>query len=105
MNINPFDLMKNLGNIQGEVTKAQEELKTIVATGSAGGGIVKVTLNGSMEMLAVELDPIAVDPRDITMLQDLIVAATRDATSKIKENIKEKMGPMLGGLNIPGLNL
>ncbi len=105
MNINPFDLMKNLGNIQGELSKAQEDLKTITATGSSGGGIVKVTMNGTMEVLSVELDPIAVDPRDITMLQDLIVAASRDATSKIKDSIKDKMGPMLGGLNIPGLNL
>ncbi len=105
MNINPFDLMKNFGNIQGEISKVQEDLKTITATGSAGGGIVKVTLNGGMEMVSVELDPIAVDPRDIIMLQDLIVAASRDATSKIQVSIKEKMGPMLGGLNIPGLNL
>ncbi len=102
MNINPFDMMKNLGNIQGELTKVQEDLKQLSAIGSSGGGIVKVTLNGKMEMISIELDPIAVDPRDITMLQDLIVAATRDATSKIQDIIKEKMGPMLGGLNIPG---
>ncbi len=105
MNINPLDLMKNFGNIQGEISKVQGELKNITATGSSGGGIVKVTLNGSMEMLSIELDPIAVDPRDITMLQDLIVAASRDAMSRIQESIKEKMGPMLGGLNIPGLNI
>ncbi len=105
MNINPFDLMKNFGNIKNEVGKVQEELKTITATGSAGGGIVKVTLNGKMEMISIDLDPIAVDPRDITMLQDLIIAASRDATSKIQDVIKDKMGPMLGGLNIPGLNL
>ncbi len=105
MNINPFDLMKNFGNIQGELSKVQGELKTISATGSSGGGIVKVTLNGAMEMVSIELDPIAVDPRDITMLQDLIVAASRDAASSIQERIKEKMGPMLGGMNIPGLNI
>ncbi len=105
MNINPFDLMKNFGNIQGEISKVQAELKKMTATGSAGGGIVKVTLNGSMEMVSVELDPIAVDPRDVEMLQDLIVAASRDAASRIQEHIKETMGPMLGGLNIPGLTL
>ncbi len=104
MNINPFDLVKNFGNIQNELSKTQDELKTITVTGSSGGGIVKVTMNGTMEILSVELDPIAVDSRDIPMLQDLIVAASKDASSKIQETIKEKMGPMLGGLNIPGLN-
>ncbi len=103
MNINPFDMLKNFGNIQGELAKVQEDLKSLNATGSAGGGIVKVTLNGKMEMTSIELDPIAVDPRDIAMLQDLIVAATSDASSRIQDLIKEKMGPMLGGLNIPGL--
>ncbi|MFI3257951.1 MAG: YbaB/EbfC family nucleoid-associated protein [Spirochaetales bacterium] len=101
--MNPFDFMKNFQNIQGEISKVQDELKTITATGNAGGGLVKITMNGAMETLSVELDPIAVDPRDIPMLQDLIVAASRDALSRIQEATKEKMGPMLGGLNIPGM--
>lgn len=103
--MNPFDLMKNIGNIKQEMEKVQGELAEITETGSSGGGIVKVTIDGTMQIVGVQLDPIAVDPRDITMLQDLIVAASRDANSKIKDKIQAKMGPMLGGLNIPGLNL
>ncbi len=103
--MNPFDLMKNMGNIKNELTKVQEELSEITETGSSGGGIVKVTIDGTMQIVNIQLDPIAVDPRDIPMLQDLIVAASRDANTKIKDRIQEKMGPMLGGLNIPGLNL
>ncbi len=103
MNINPFDLLKNAKTIQEEMGKVQEELKYISATGSSGGGIVKVTMNGQFEVTDVLIDPIAVDPRDVKMLQDLIVAAAHDAGERIKETIKEKAGPMLGGLNIPGL--
>ena len=71
------------------------------STGSSGGGIVKVTVNGTFEVVDVQIDPIAVDPRDVKMLQDLIVAASHDAMEKIKDGMKDK----LGGLNIPGLNL
>lgn len=105
MNINPFDLLKNAQNIQDQMKNVQEELKDLTATGSAGGNIVRVTMNGNFEIVALEIDPIAVDPRDVKMLQDLIIAASHDASTKIKDVIKEKMGPMLGGLNIPGLSL
>lgn len=105
MNFNPFDLLKNAQNIKDQLAQAQEELKQITATGSSGGGIVKVTMNGQFEMTNIFLDPIAVDPRDVQMLQDLIIAATRDAQSKIQEAIKDKVGPMANGLNIPGLQL
>mgnify|MGYP003310506731 CR=1 FL=1 len=62
---------------------------------------IKVTVNGTFEVVDVQIDPIAVDPRDVKMLQDLIVAASHDAMEKIKDGMKDK----LGGLNIPGLNL
>ena len=102
--MNPFDMVKNLKNLEGTMNTMKEELAQISETGSSGGNIVQVTLNGKFEVTAVKLDPIAVDPRDVQMLQDLIVAAHRDALSKIKEIITEKLGPMVGGLNIPGLN-
>ena len=101
MNFNPFDLLKNANNLQAQFQKAQEELKEITETGSSGGGIVKVTLNGTFEVVDVQIDPIAVAPCDVKMLQDLIVAASHDAMEKIKDGMKDK----LGGLNIPGLNL
>ncbi|HZK20253.1 MAG TPA: YbaB/EbfC family nucleoid-associated protein [Treponemataceae bacterium] len=104
MKFNPLELMKNASQIQEQVKKAQKELDTIFATGASGGGIVKVTLNGKMEMVDIFIDPIAVDPRDVQMLQDLIVAASTAAREKTQEEIKEKLGPMVEGLNIPGLS-
>lgn len=101
--MNPFDILKNAQSLKEQFSKVQEELRTLRATGSAGGGIVKVTVNGHFEAQAVELDPIAVDPRDIPMLQDLIVAASRDAHARMQELIKDRLGPMMGGINIPGL--
>lgn len=103
MNINPFDLLKNAQGIQDQMKNLQDNLKNVFATGTSGGNIVKVTMNGNFEMTDIEIDPIAVDPRDVKMLQDLIIAASHDAAEKIKEALKDKMGPMLGGLNIPGL--
>ena len=105
MNINPFDLLKNAKEIQGQLDTIKEELKNYKATGSSGGGIVTVTVGGDMQILAIKLDPIAVDPRDIPMLQDLIIAAHKNAMENIKEMMQEKFGPLLNGLDIPGLGL
>ncbi|OJF76594.1 MAG: nucleoid-associated protein, YbaB/EbfC family [Treponema sp. CETP13] len=104
MNINPLEFMKNASKIQEQAKHAQEQLDTISATGSAGGGIVKVTFNGKMEMTDIYIDPIAVDPRDVQMLQDLIVAASTAARKNVQDEIKVKLGPMVDGLNIPGLS-
>ena len=62
-------------------------------------------MNGAFQLTAVQIDPIAVDPRDVQMLQDLIVSASHDAQKRVQDAIKEKMGPVLQGMNIPGLNL
>lgn len=104
--MNPFDMVKNLKNLEGTMNTMKEELAQISETGSSGGNIVQVTLNGKFEVTAIKLDPIAVDPRDVQMLQDLIVAAHHAAMEKVQERIKEKSGSLLGGLgnlNIPGL--
>ncbi len=105
--MNPFDLLKNLNmdSMKENLEKAQAELGAMEATGSSGGNIVKITMNGRMEITRVQLDPICVDPRDIKMLEDLIIAAHHDAMAKIREQIKEKSGPFLGGLDLPGLGL
>ena len=97
MDMNPFEILKNAKSIQDQFGKMQAELSNVSITGSSGGGIVKVTLNGQFELLSVALDPIAVDPRDIPMLQDLIVAAHADASEKVKELLKTELGPMAGG--------
>jgi hypothetical protein len=96
--VNPFDILKNAKLMQQEFARMQEELASVSVTGSSGGGIVSVTMNGQFELVSVRLDPIAVDPRDVPMLQDLIVAAHADASTKVKELIKERMGPLAGGL-------
>ena len=103
--MNPFDLVKNMQNLQGQKEKMKEELAEMTATGSSGGNMVQVTLNGKFEMVGIKIDPIAVDPRDVPMLQDLIVAANHDAMEKVQELIKQKSGSLFGGMNIPGLNL
>lgn len=101
--MNPFDMLKNIQSMKEQLGNIQEELAEITATGSSGGNIVNVTLNGKFEIVSVKLDPICVDPSDVQMLQDLIIAAHHDAMTKIQENIKAKYGPLLNGMNIPGL--
>ncbi|MDE6704989.1 MAG: YbaB/EbfC family nucleoid-associated protein [Treponemataceae bacterium] len=103
--MNPFDLVKNMHNLQGQMEKMKEELAGMTVTGSSGGNMVQVTMNGKFAMVAIKIDPIAVDPRDVPMLQDLIVAASHDAAEKVQELLKQKSGSLLGGMNIPGLNL
>ena len=101
--MNPFDMLKNIEQMKSQLGTMQEELKQITATGSSGGNIVNVTINGKFEIINLKLDPICVDPRDVQVLQDLIVAAHHDAMSKIQEAIKDKYGPLLNGMNIPGM--
>ncbi|MCQ2586270.1 MAG: YbaB/EbfC family nucleoid-associated protein [Treponema sp.] len=103
--MNPFDLLKNAGAIKEQLENVQGQLESISATGSSGGRMVEVTLNGKFEMTDIHLDPICVDNRDVKMLEDLIKAAQHDAITKIQEKIKEMSGPMLSGLNLPGLGL
>ena len=98
MNFNPFDLLKNPAALKDKLNQMQENLKNITATGSSGGGLVKVTLNGKFEMVHIQIDPIAVDPRDVKMLQDLIIAATHQAT----DNIQEKIA---GAGNLAGMDM
>ncbi len=93
-------MLKNLQNVQDTMRQMQEKMKFVTAIGSAGGDLVKVTVNGQLDVLHVELAPECVDPRDIGMLADLIRLATNDAMSKVKERMKEELGPL--GQGIPG---
>lgn len=101
--MNPFDMMKNLGGLQNQLKEAQEKFGVLRATGSSGGNMVNVTVNGKFEMVDIKLDPICVDNRDVPMLQDLILAAHHAAVESMQEKMKSELGPMLGGMNIPGL--
>ncbi|MDR1950246.1 MAG: YbaB/EbfC family nucleoid-associated protein [Spirochaetaceae bacterium] len=103
MNINPFDILKNAQKIQEQMGVFQEKLGRISATGSAGGGMVEVDLNGRMEVMAVRIAAEIVDPREIEVLQDLITAAFANALEKIKEGINQEMGAMAGGFGLTGM--
>jgi DNA-binding YbaB/EbfC family protein len=101
MDINPFDLLKNAQKIQEQMGSVQEKLAMVVVTGSAGGGMVEIDINGKMEVQAVRIKPEAVDPSDITMLEDLITAAMTSAMEKVRETIAAEIGSMAGGMGIP----
>ena len=103
--MNPFDLVKNMQNLQGQMEKMKEELAELTATGSSGGNMVVVTVNGKFEMIDIQLDPICVDNRDVPMLQDLIKAAHHAAVENMQAQIKNTLGPMVSGLDIPGMTL
>ncbi|MDR2743563.1 MAG: YbaB/EbfC family nucleoid-associated protein [Treponema sp.] len=102
MNINPFDILKNAQKIQEQMGSFQEKLGIISATGSAGGSMVEIDINGKMEVLDIRIAPEVVDPQDIEMLESLITSAFTSAMEKIKEAINREMGTVAGGLGIPG---
>jgi DNA-binding YbaB/EbfC family protein len=98
-------LMKQAQQMQQQLMSAQAELAELEVEGSAGGGVVRARMSGSGELVAVTIDPSAVDPGDVETLQDLVVAAVRDAARAAAEATQEKMGPLaggLGGLGLPG---
>jgi len=98
--MNMQNLMRQAQKMQEDMTKAQEELENAVVEGVSGGGMVKVTMNGKKELQSVKLAREAVDPEDIEMLEDLILAAYKDAESKAQSLSDDKMGGFagLGGL-------
>jgi hypothetical protein len=85
------------------MAKMQEELAERTVEGTAGGGMVKVTANGRQQVLRIEIEKDVVDPDDLEMLQDLVLAAVNDALSKAQEMVASEMGKLTGGMNIPGL--
>ena len=103
--MNPFDLLKNAGAIKEQSEKLQQELADIRVEGSSGGRMVTVTMNGKFEMLGIKLDPICVDNRDVKMLEDLIVAACKNASDNVQEQIKSKGASLLGGVDLSKFGL
>jgi len=99
-------LMKQAQKMQQQVAEAQAELAEAELTGTAGGGLVTVTMKGTGEVTAVKIDPKAVDPEDVETLEDLVLAAFHNATEAVRELTEQKMGPLTsglgGGLGIPG---
>lgn len=102
-NFNMNKMMKQVKKMQQEMEKAQKELEQKEVVGSAGGGVVKVTMNGQKKLLSVEISPDVVDPDDVEMLQDLVTAAVNDALKQVDELIAKDLGKFNPGINIPGL--
>ncbi|SDY13963.1 hypothetical protein SAMN05444365_101803 [Micromonospora pattaloongensis] len=98
-------LMKQAQKMQQQMATAQAELAEAELTGTAGGGLVTVTVSGTGDIKAVKIDPKAVDPEDVETLEDLVLAAVRNASEAARQLTEEKMGPVtggMGGLGLPG---
>ena len=98
-------MMKKLQDMQAEMARIQEEVENSEFSASAGGGAVEVTVNGKHEVLDVKIQPDVVDPEDVEMLEDLLIAAVNEAMRKADETAEREMGKITGGMNIPGLGL
>jgi len=94
-------MMKKVQKLQADMGKMQEELKTRTIDVSAGGGAIKVVMNGEKQIQSLIIDPAAVDPEDVEMLQDLISAAINEAVKKVDDLMATEMGKLTGGLNLP----
>jgi DNA-binding YbaB/EbfC family protein len=95
--------MKMIQQMQNRLEKIQRELAETVVEGTAGGGVVKVQVTGAREFHGIKIDPSAVDPDDVEMLEDLITAAVQDAMARASATAEDKMGALTGGMKIPGL--
>jgi DNA-binding protein, YbaB/EbfC family len=97
------DLLRQAQQMQSKMTELQEELAKKTIEGSSGGGMVRVTANGKMEILSVRLEPDVIDPGEVEMLQDLITAAVNDALRNAKGMAEREMAALTGGFRIPGI--
>ncbi len=97
------DLMKHARQFQEKLAQVQEELAARMVTGTAGGGMVTVTVNGRGELVGLAIEPEVIDPEDQQMLQDLVIAAVNDGLRKAKDLGRSEMGKLTGGMTIPGL--
>jgi len=99
--MNPMDIFKNFQNLQSRVGGMQERMQGITATGTAGGDMVRVEIDGQMEVRNISISREVVDPEDISMLEDLVLAAFSDASAKVREKMREEMSSITGGLDLP----
>jgi nucleoid-associated protein EbfC len=98
--MNPKKMMQQVQQMQAQM---QAQMAALRVEGSAGGGMVKATMNGSKELLAVAIEKDVIDPNDVEMLQDLVVAAVNEAARLVDEEMGKSLGAMTGGMKIPGL--
>lgn len=103
MNGNMQKMMKQAQKLQRQMMEAQEALADERVEGTSGGGMVKVVADGQQNIVEISIDPAAVDPEDVEMLEDLVLAALSDALRKSRELAEERMGAFTKGMKIPGL--
>jgi len=97
------NLQRMAQQMQQEMLRVQSELEAATVSGSAGGGVVSATVTGKQELVSLTIDPSAVDPADVEMLQDLVVAAVNDALRASRDLAEQKMAAVTGGLRLPGM--
>lgn len=96
-------MLKQAQQMQAKMAEAQEELAEKTVEASSGGGKVTVVANGSGDVVSIKIDPAVVDPEDVELLEDLVLAATKEAIENAKSMAQEEMGKLTSGMNIPGL--
>ena len=97
------NMMKRLQELQDQVAEAQSSLEEEIVEASVGGGVVVVEMTGAQELRSINIKPEVLDPDDVEMLEDLILAAFKEAQEKSQQLAAEKLGPLTGGVDIPGL--
>jgi DNA-binding YbaB/EbfC family protein len=102
---NMNQMMKQVQQMQADMMKAQEQLKTEVVEASAGGRMVTVKVTGDLEIQEIKIDPEAVDPEDVELLQDMVLAAVNEALTSSQEMASKRLGGITGGLGDMGLNM
>ena len=98
--MNQMQMMKQAQKMQQDLLKMQEELEQAEYTAAAGGGVVTATVSGKRELTALAIDPEAVDPEDVEMLQDMVIAAVNEALRKAEDAASQNMSRLTGGLNL-----
>jgi hypothetical protein len=96
------DILKQAQKMQQRLLEIQQELKQRVVEGSAGGGMVRVAVNGEQQVLSVKVDPQAASPEDVELLEDMVLAAVNQALEKARQMAQEEMAKVTGGLQLPG---
>lgn len=96
-------MMKQMQQMQRQMAQIEEELKNEKVEATAGGGMVKATVSGKQDVLEIKINPEAVDPEEVELLEDMVMAALKEAIEKSRQLAQQKMGGLTGGMNIPGL--
>lgn len=97
------NILRQAQQLQKRLNEAQEALENESVEASSGGGVVTATVSGKQKLLSIRIDPAAVDPDDVSMLEDLVLAAVNEAMDKAQELASRRLGAITGGMNIPGL--